>query len=153
MQATMTAAETAARIRKDLRQQWPAVKFAVRSGNHAGGSSVHISWIDGPVAGEVQRLVDRYGGASFDAMTDCKGYAQPVEDLPQSLSWLTCNRRYSRQALTSVTAKLCKDEGVPMPAIEDSLWGAYIAGGDVWLESCGRYLAQAVEHKIQAMPL
>lgn len=149
---TITAAQTAALIRKDLRAQWPAVRFSVRSSNHAGGSRVLIVWTDGPTAEDVQRLVNRYGGATFDAMTDCKGYAHPADDLPRSYSWLDCDRRYSRDAFAGAVKDLCARYGLPMPTLTDDIGGCYIAA-DVWLEPLGRYLGQAANHALQSITL
>jgi hypothetical protein len=49
---------------KDLRQQlkavFPLCKFRVRSSNYSMGSSIRVSWIDGPTVAEVDAISSRY---------------------------------------------------------------------------------------------
>jgi len=75
-----TAAETARKIRAALKA-FPGVKFSVTSKSYSGGSSVSVSWTDGPLASVVDKVVKVFEGATFDAMTDYKdtpGYKDPV---------------------------------------------------------------------------
>jgi hypothetical protein len=45
---------------KDLRQQlkavFPLCKFRVRSSNYSMGSSIRVSWMDGPMVSEVEAI-------------------------------------------------------------------------------------------------
>ena len=83
----MTIAETERRlsttdvakiIRGELRAGFPGVKFSVRSKSYAGGSSIDVGWTDGPTTGEVDAIVKRYEGATFDGMRDLKEYRDPT---------------------------------------------------------------------------
>jgi len=66
--------DTAKMIRKELKHYFPNTKFSVRGNKYSGGSSINIYWVDGPTSSEVDVITDRFQGASFDGMTDCKNY-------------------------------------------------------------------------------
>lgn len=65
-----SAAETAKKIRAKLKAEFPGVKFSVRSETYSMGSSVTVSWTDGPERGVVHAIVNKFESSSFDGMTD-----------------------------------------------------------------------------------
>lgn len=65
-------ADVAKLIRKQLKVKFPGQKFSVRSSSYAGGSSISVDWIDGPVADEVRKVTDPFAGSGFDGMIDLK---------------------------------------------------------------------------------
>ena len=69
-----TTTETAKLIRALLKRKFPNVKFSVRSSKYSGGSSIRVSWTDGPTAKLVDAYVQPFSGASFDGMQDLKSY-------------------------------------------------------------------------------
>lgn len=62
--------ETAKLIRALLKRTFPGVKFGVRSKVYSGGSSIAVSWIDGPTVAMVDPLVSPFAGSGFDGMID-----------------------------------------------------------------------------------
>lgn len=66
----ISAVEAAKMIRAELKKKFPGVKFSVRSQSYAGGSSVNVSYTDGPAYKRVVAIVEAYEGASFDGMID-----------------------------------------------------------------------------------
>ena len=72
--------ETNKLIRRTLKEAFPTVKFSVRGKSYSGGSSTDIYWTDGPTVKQVQSYVDRFGGATFDGMTDLKSSAYVLFD-------------------------------------------------------------------------
>ena len=66
----LSAADSAAAIRSELRVAFRGVKFFVRSRRYAGGASVDVRWTDGPTAAAVDAVVDRWRGADVDAGDD-----------------------------------------------------------------------------------
>ena len=66
--------DTAKMIRKELKHYFPNTKFSVRGHKYSGGSSINISWVDGPMQNEVDKITKRFEGASFDGMIDLKSY-------------------------------------------------------------------------------
>lgn len=68
----LSSAETAKLVRVQLRQEFPGVKFSVRSSSYAGGASIQVGWTDGPTDGQVEKVARIYSGADFDGMVDLK---------------------------------------------------------------------------------
>ena len=74
----LTCAETAKLIRADLKANYPLTKFSVKSDTYSGGASIRVRWTDGETVEEIERLVKKYEGASFDGMIDLKSYNEPT---------------------------------------------------------------------------
>ena len=66
----LSCAETAKLIRVALRAEFPGQKFSVRSSTYAGGASISVGWTDGPSTKEVDQILNRYEGKSFDSSID-----------------------------------------------------------------------------------
>lgn len=64
------AAEAAKLIRAQLKLHWPKVKFSVRSKTYSGGSSIRVSWQDGPTVKQVDHIVQPFAGGGFDGSID-----------------------------------------------------------------------------------
>jgi len=70
----ISVTDTAKIIRKELKANYPGIKFSVRSEKYAGGASINIDWTDGPTASEVDGIVQGFRGADFDGSTDSMHY-------------------------------------------------------------------------------
>lgn len=70
----VSPADTAKLLRAALKRDFPGVKFSVTSKRYAGGASINVSWVDGPRSADVDKVAQRYSGASFDGMVDLKSY-------------------------------------------------------------------------------
>lgn len=57
-------------IRAQLKKNFPATKFSVKSSRYAGGSSIDIRWTNGPTQKEVDAITDPFSGGGFDGMID-----------------------------------------------------------------------------------
>lgn len=68
----ISTTETARMIRQALKAKFPGFKFSVRSSKYAGGSSIRVSWTDGPTAALVDQVVQPFSGSAFDGMIDMK---------------------------------------------------------------------------------
>jgi len=68
----LTAAETAKVVRKILKEQFPGIKFSVRSETYSMGSNVRVHWTDGPTTKQVDQAVGVLSGSGFDGMIDLK---------------------------------------------------------------------------------
>ncbi|MGF6603274.1 hypothetical protein P3T23_008028 [Paraburkholderia sp. GAS448] len=69
----LSCTETAKLVRQSLKEAFPGIKFSVRGSTYSGGASIDVNWEDGPCEAQVDPIVDRYRGAYFDGMEDCKG--------------------------------------------------------------------------------
>lgn len=63
-------AEQARMIRAQLKRHFPGVTFSVRSRSYAGGASIDIKWIDGPLYSAVNAITSPFAGGGFDGMID-----------------------------------------------------------------------------------
>jgi len=72
----LSCAETAKLVRVALKARFPGQKFSVRSSNYAGGASISVGWTDGPTTKEVDEILNRYEGKSFDGSIDMGCYWQ-----------------------------------------------------------------------------
>lgn len=65
----ISCTETAKLMRVALKRAFPRVKFSVRS-SPGRGSSINVSWEDGPNVKMVEAIADQYQGGGFDGMVD-----------------------------------------------------------------------------------
>jgi len=54
------ATDLAKLVRKALKQSFPGVKFSVRTSKYSMGSSVNVSWTDGPTNAQMNGVLDVY---------------------------------------------------------------------------------------------
>jgi tRNA A37 threonylcarbamoyladenosine dehydratase len=67
------AKETAKKIRKELKKEFPRVKFSVTSKEYSMGSSVYVSKKEGRATkAEVEAVVEKFKSSTFDGMEDYK---------------------------------------------------------------------------------
>lgn len=66
----ISCADSAKLMRKALKAAFPGQKFSVRSDVYSGGASIDVTWTDGPLHDEVNRIAGQFQGASFDGMID-----------------------------------------------------------------------------------
>lgn len=81
----LSTAETAKLMRKALQKAFPDLPksfFSVRSSVYSGGSSIRVSWTDGPSTKLVDEVVWPFKSTSFDGMTDSTIYIPTELELP-----------------------------------------------------------------------
>ena len=88
-------ARAASCIRRDLKEKFPQVKFAVRSSSYAGGDSVDVSWTDGPTYDDINSLVKKY---QYE-------YTNTRDDIPQS-KYVQCQRTLSDEVQAKTWERL-----------------------------------------------
>lgn len=114
---------TAKLIRKALKESFPAVKFSVRSERYAGGSSINISWTDGPTGKQVERVAGAFEGGYFDGMIDYKGslYHQlDGEPVHFCADFVFCNRHHTDKAICSAIIAAAMEHGTKdLPTVDD----------------------------------
>lgn len=62
--------DVAKMIRKKLKATFKGVKFSIKMQRYSGGSSINVSWTDGPTDTMVSAITGGYQGAGFDGMID-----------------------------------------------------------------------------------
>lgn len=146
----ISTTETAKLIRRALRESFPGTKFSVRSRSYAGGSSVDVSWTDGPTAHQVEAVAKRFAGATFDGMRDCKTYQHTLFDGEATQfgpDFVFCTRTHSVEAIARVLALLARRYGAEAPGAEDYAsgrgWNLYCEpAGDYWSHLASLELAK-----------
>lgn len=80
-----TAAKAAAAIRKELKANYPDLKFTCRSDNFAGGNAVRLSYENQApdVHASIQKMLAKYQYGHFDGMIDLYEHSNVREDIPQ----------------------------------------------------------------------
>lgn len=124
----ISVADTAKLVRAVLKENCPAIKFSVRSKSYSGGASIDISWTDGPTEADVNALVGRFEGSTFDGMIDLKSSVYGElngEKVHFGADSIGCNRRYSAAFLRRRAEGVAKEWGKSVPEIKDGNFGAH----------------------------
>lgn len=125
----ISTTDTAKLIRQALAAAFPGMKFSVKSKSYSGGSSISISWIDGPTSKEVEAVAGNFEGASFDGMIDLKSYHESElngETVRFGADFVHCNRNYSAQALATILAEYQAYWGDNSGSVKMYGWGASV---------------------------
>jgi hypothetical protein len=133
----ITVAETAKLVRADLAKAFPGIKFSVRSKSYSGGASIDIHYTDGPTSQEVDRVAQRFSGATFDGMTDYKGGKEHEfngEKVHFGADFIFVRRIYSadllRRAVAFAQAKYADANLGTVTVKADSGFGAHVDASD-----------------------
>jgi hypothetical protein len=116
----ISTAETAKIIRKVLKENFPGIKFSVRSRSYAGGSSIDIEWLDGPAAPAVESVTKQFQGASFDSSIDLKSYHDTEwngEKVHFCADYVSSHRKMSRAFIEAIISQFSKRFGLAADAI------------------------------------
>lgn len=70
METHYSRIQTAGLIRKALKDVFPDTTFSVSTKQYTGGSSITISYANGPLTKDVEAVVKPFEGASFDGFSD-----------------------------------------------------------------------------------
>jgi hypothetical protein len=127
---SLSCAETAQLLRKALKETLPTITFSIRSHTYAGGTSIDVKWTDGPASQQVQRICNRFVGATFDGMTDVKSYQTHIVNgqyIQYGADFIHAQRRLSVAFLTTVAQAYCARHRCTVPPILEHSTGAYIS--------------------------
>jgi hypothetical protein len=103
------ATEVAKLARAALKEAFPGQKFSVRT---AHGTTLQISWTDGPATHAVNEVVDRFAGEGFDGMTDMRysrengGTTPDGEPIRYLTDFVFCTRELSPEVEAALTAEI-----------------------------------------------
>lgn len=106
-----TQAKAAKQLKKELKKEFPGVKFSVKSESFSGGDAVRVSYTDGPTTKEVKAIADKYQYGSFDGMRDIYEMTNTDENLPQ-VKYVTINRSWSDETKEKLFNKIIEDFGL-----------------------------------------
>jgi len=106
-----THALCAKAIRVELKKNFPATKFQVRSDSFAGGNSVRIDYIDGVASSKVEELLSKYQYGHFNGMIDLYECSNSRKDIPQ-VKYVQVSRRFSDEVRAKIKRQLVQDFGI-----------------------------------------
>jgi hypothetical protein len=130
--------------RRILKQRYPRTTFSVRSSRYAGGSSIHVSWTDGPTEKAVNAAVGHLEGSEFDGMIDLKSRT----GAPYQNDYIMFNRDYSDASMEKMASQLRAKYGIPQNV------GLYDRLDMAVQEKIGHgYLGQAAAHELSGIAL
>lgn len=90
--------EIARRIRRQLRSEFPGVKFSVRTSRFSGGSSIDVKWTDGPTEKQVKPVAMAVADDKYEASYHIH------EDYWSGSHYYHFNRGYSVDTLFSAAS-------------------------------------------------
>lgn len=100
-------------IRIELKRAFPTIKFSVRSSRFSMGDSIDVSWVDGPIAAQVDEIIGCYAAGSFDGMDDSYTYASSAwTDAFGDAKYVHCSRDSSDKAVASAARFVCARYGI-----------------------------------------
>ena len=92
-------------IRVLLKEQFPKVKFSVKSDRYSGGDAIDIRWTDGPNTKAVEKIADQFEAGHFNGQEDIYEYAHSVfRDLFGDAKYIHCHRDISDALLSKAIA-------------------------------------------------
>ncbi len=94
----------AVNIRKELKREFPGVKFSVRSDYN----SVRIYWADGPADAKVREITDKYNYGHFNGMEDIYEYDRDnmFTDVFGGAKYIFTNRNETPELIARVAKSL-----------------------------------------------
>jgi hypothetical protein len=116
MTTSYNATETAKFVRVALKENFPGIKFSVRSSTQ----TINISWTDEPIAKQVQAVTKYFGGMSFDGMQDMDTHHKQVFNGEQVNFYCYSpytKRKLSMELATKIKASM-ERQGFPCPSIK-----------------------------------
>lgn len=156
----ISTADTAKLIRQALKEAFPGVKFSVRSDTYSGGSSIRVSWIDGPNDAQVRDITQTFCGGYFDGSIDYKGSIYHMidgEPVHFGADFVFTNRDYSDTAIQrGINRMMAKFSGnfasanMPAPTVEQyrsgKLYSVPIPGLEDWgnIHNIQKHIADAL---------
>lgn len=89
-------------MRIELKAAFPGVKFSVKSERYSGGDSINVFWADGPNSCQVEAIIERYQGGSFNGMEDIYEYKRNAwRDAFGEAMYVFANRELSDKAIAA----------------------------------------------------
>lgn len=136
--AYIDTADVAKIVRQELKEVFPNQKFSVRIQRYSGGSSIDVSWTDGIPAKEVEGVIGKYEGATFDGMIDL----QEMVDVDINgvmvhfgSHYIQANRHYSDKATNKTIKRIAEDYGYDNVRTWDETNRIRIDSPAVWLST------------------
>lgn len=115
------AVTAAKNIRIELKGAFPGIKFRVVTQKYAGGNSIRIEYVDGPLAKDVEAIADKYSMGDFDGSQDLYVYANNYwGDAFGEGKYIFVTREYSDETVVKGIEAVAAEYGnKDKPTVED----------------------------------
>ena len=113
----LRTAESAKLIRAALKENFPGVKFSVRSKSYSGGGSARVSWTDGPPRKAVKAITQDFQGTAPEMS------GADIIYMPRSVNGVHHGTDFvhlDRQNVETVDCRECGWVGPPTEVIEST---------------------------------
>lgn len=135
----ISTTDTAKMIRAALKEAFAGITFSVRGKTYSGGSSITVSWTDGPNSAQVEAVIGRFAGSTFDGMQDLKSSVRTVingQPVHFCADYIHTRRDDSDAAVQRAIDRVARTydlpEGVTLEAYRrGALWNLHAGGQDV----------------------
>ena len=107
--------EVAKLIRQDLKKSFPNVKFSVKSRKGVMSSSISVSYVNGPICKEVENLLNKYKGGSYDCMQDM--YVDDSSKTGPTVEYLFVERDYTENLVQQAADYLKETWKLPQDTV------------------------------------
>ena len=116
--------ETAGLIRKALKEAFPDTKFSVTTKRYAGGSSITVSYTDGPLTKTVDAIIGSFEGIGFDGTTDSTVYYKARsfrgEQATFNYGYISVTRSVSDVLLQIAAYRVHKETKLPLLTVKNN---------------------------------
>lgn len=134
------AADTAKLVRPVLKQQFPGIKFSVKSSEYSMGSSVTMAWADGPTEKQVRAALDKYDSSYMEIESDYHGSTVRRGDDGKHYNYLPLlmySRGTSPAAALAIATQVLANHGITdhTPTLDSYgcvVWGQHWQLQDEW---------------------
>lgn len=110
MKTLTQAAQVASIIRKELKEKFPSIVFKVHSKNFSGGDDVTIHYENAVPSKDIESIVNKYAGGSFDGMTDMYNY--DYNKTYPTAKYVFVERHITEDIWEKTKLQLAKDYGI-----------------------------------------
>lgn len=115
--------EVAKIVRKIVKENWPTVKFSVRTHKYAGGASIDVRWLDGPTAEQMDREIKHLQAVSHIDITDYAHHTTSThegETFHSGAHYIFAERKVSKELMEWAARKMATRLGLPVLNILES---------------------------------
>ena len=130
----LTVKQTAAAMRRALREAFPTAKLSVRMDAGTAHGWIAVQWQDGPTPEQVEDTLSPFQSAYFDAMDDTYRLIPQDGPVRYSCRGLSTHRSMS-EAAARLMAERINTEDPTQPARAE---GIRVEGGQISEEAAGR---------------
>ena len=132
----LSCADTAKLVRAALKEQFPKIKFSMRSHTYSGGATVNVTYHDGPAYDKVEAVVQPFAGASFDGSNDMMVYRFAElngQKVQFGADFVSVVRTLAGETQRQIAQFLAESYGTPFTNMDDrpfkkdvSLWSSLV---------------------------